>query len=104
MPEKLKSNGIDVEEMIVYQTIEKPQTVSKNYDGILFFSPSAVRSFFAKNKLNATTQIFSIGKTTADEVKIFAHNSIIISEIPGTENLIDEVIKYFTAIKTVLNE
>ncbi|MGN6532028.1 MAG: uroporphyrinogen-III synthase [Ginsengibacter sp.] len=101
LPEKLKSNGIDVEELVVYQTNEKPQTISKNYDGILFFSPSAVRSFFEKNKLKTAAQVFSIGKTTADAVKIFSNNSIIISEIPGTENLIDEVIKYFATIKTV---
>jgi uroporphyrinogen-III synthase len=101
LPEKLKSHGISVEELMVYKTIEKPQTVSKKYDSILFFSPSGVRSFFSKNKLETTTQIFAIGKTTADEVKIFSNNSIIISEIPGTENLIDEVIKYFSTIKTV---
>jgi uroporphyrinogen-III synthase len=101
LPEKLKSNEIDVEELIVYQTIEKPQTISKNYDGILFFSPSAVRSFFAKNKLKEATQIFAIGKTTADEVKMFSNNSIIISKIPATENLIDQVINYFIPTKTV---
>lgn len=101
LPEQLKNNGIDVEELIVYKTIEKPQTVSKRYDGILFFSPSAVRSFFAKNKLNTSVQVFSVGKTTADEIKIYSNNSIIISEIPSAENLVDEVIKYFTAIKTV---
>ncbi|HEU5364319.1 MAG TPA: uroporphyrinogen-III synthase [Hanamia sp.] len=99
--EKLKSNGIEVEEFVVYKTLEKPQTISKHYDGILFFSPSAVRSFFAKNKLDTTTQIFAIGKTTADEVKTFSNNSMVISEIPATENLVDEVIKYFTTIKTV---
>lgn len=101
LPQRLKSHEIDVEELMVYQTIEKPQAVSKHYDGILFFSPSAVRSFFEKNRLDAATQIFSIGKTTADELKIFSNNSIIISEIPSVENLIDQVIKYFSAIKTV---
>jgi uroporphyrinogen-III synthase len=101
LPQLLKSNGIDVEELIVYKTIGKPQTVSKHYDGILFFSPSAVRSFFEKNRFDATTQIFSIGKTTTDEIKMFSNTSIIISETPSIENLIGQVIKYFSAIKTV---
>jgi uroporphyrinogen-III synthase len=101
LPQLLKSNGIDVEELIVYKSIGKPQTVSKHYDGILFFSPSAVRSFFEKNRLDATTQIFSIGKTTTDEIKMFSNTSIIISESPSIENLIGQVIKYFSAIKTV---
>jgi uroporphyrinogen-III synthase len=101
LPNELAKHEISVEELVVYQTTETPQIVSKKYDGILFFSPSAVRSFFVKNNLEARTQIFAIGKTTADEVKSFSNNSIVISEIPGIENLIAEVIKYFSPIKTV---
>jgi uroporphyrinogen-III synthase len=101
LPEQLKNNGINMEELVVYQTIEKPQTVSKNYDGILFFSPSAVRSFFKKNILKEETVVFSIGKTTAEEVKIFSKNHTVISEYPDTEKLIADVIKYFSTIKTV---
>jgi len=101
LPAQLKNNGINVKELVVYRTVEKPQIVSKKYDGILFFSPSAVRSFFAKNKPDTTSQIFATGKTTNEEVKRFLHNKTVISEIPGTEKLIDEVIKYFSAIKTV---
>jgi len=101
LPAELNKNGIDVEELIVYNTFEKPQTVSKKYDGILFFSPTAVRSFFSKNNLKTETTVFAIGKTTADEVKRFSNNTMVISEIPDTEKLIGEVIKYFSAIKTV---
>ena len=95
LPAQLKKNGIYVEELIVYKTIEKPQHFSKNYDGILFFSPSAVRSFFEKNKIETNVVLFAIGKTTAEEVKIFSNNKIIISEIPETEKLITEVVNYF---------
>jgi len=101
LPSELNKNGIDVEELIVYNTIENPQTVSKNYGGILFFSPSAVRSFFAKNNLKTETTVFTIGKTTAAEVKKFSNNTIVISDIPDTGKLINEVIKYFNTIKTV---
>lgn len=101
LPAQLKKNKIDVEELVVYKTIEKAQIVSKKYDAILFFSPSAVRSFFRKNTLNTSTKIFSIGKTTADEIKNFSNDSIIISQVPSVENLIKEVIRHFTSIKTV---
>ena len=101
MPSELNKNGIEVEELIVYNTIEKPQIVSKKYDGILFFSPSAVRSFFSTNNLEEETVIFTIGKTTAEEVKNFSNNTMVVSEIPDTAKLISEVIKYFSAIKTV---
>jgi uroporphyrinogen-III synthase len=101
LPDMLKKAGVNVHEIVLYETVEIPLISDKDFDGILFFSPSAVRSFFVKNKLNTTTQIFAIGRTTADEVKRFSKNSIIIPQIPETENLIDEVIKYFAAIKTV---
>jgi uroporphyrinogen-III synthase len=101
LPTELAKHQIGMEELVVYETIETPKIISKKYDGVLFFSPSAVRSFFEQNKLEAETQIFAIGKTTADEVKIFSNNSIVISEIPGIENLIAEVIEYFSSIKNV---
>lgn len=100
LPSQLKKNGIDVEELIVYTTIEKPQAVTKKYDGILFFSPSAVRSFFQKNKINAETILFAIGQTTAKELRNYSNNTTVISEMPDTEKVIADVIKYFSTIKT----
>jgi uroporphyrinogen-III synthase len=100
LPSELKKNGINVEELTVYNTMENPQAVTKKYDGILFFSPSAVRSFFEKNKINAETILFAIGKTTAEELKNYSNNTTVISEIPDTQKLIADVIKYFSAIKT----
>lgn len=41
-----KKNRIAVKEIIVYQTNEIPVKVDEKYNGILFFSPSAVKSFF----------------------------------------------------------
>ena len=51
LPVKLNRNGIKVHEIMVYTTIETTRTISKVYDGILFFSPSAVNSFLLKNKI-----------------------------------------------------
>ena len=101
LPDKLKSNGIYMEELIVYKTIENPHLVSKNYDGILFFSPSAVRSFFANNKIQSETVLFSIGKTTSEEVKNYSNNATIISDIPDTKKLIADVIKHFSTVKNI---
>lgn len=101
LPERLKSNRIKVEEIIVYQTVESPQLISKKYNGILFFSPSAVKSFFVKNTISSETLLFTIGKTTAEEVKNFSNNTTLISDIPDTQKLIADVIKHFSAIKNV---
>lgn len=101
LPNKLKAEGIEVQEIIVYETIETPQKMSrKQYDGILFFSPSAVKSYFSLNKLAEEIQVFAVGKTTADSILQHDKREIIIAEIPGQENLIDQVIEYFSTTKT----
>jgi uroporphyrinogen-III synthase len=99
LPKKLRSNEIKVEELVVYKTIEKPQLVSKTYAGILFFSPSAVKSFFSSNKIKESTTLFAIGNTTAEEVRLFTKAKIIIAGNPEQKELINDVIKYYTSIK-----
>jgi uroporphyrinogen-III synthase len=96
LPQKLKSNGIEIEEIVVYKTIETSQALSKQYDGILFFSPSTVQSFFSKNSIHPKTQIFAIGTTTANAVKSFTQQPVIIAETPGKENLVNLAIKHFS--------
>ena len=100
LPEKLKKNGIELEEIVVYKTIEKPKIISKHYAGILFFSPSGVRSFFSVNKINETVQSFAIGATTAKEIKTYSQLPIIVSEHPDKEELVQLVIKHFSTIKS----
>ncbi|MEO6731654.1 MAG: uroporphyrinogen-III synthase [Ferruginibacter sp.] len=96
LPAILRNSGIDVNEIVVYQTTTVPHKISKNYHGILFFSPSAAVSFFQQNKLPATTILFAIGNTTANEIKKYTINKIIISDEPGKENLVKKMMEYFT--------
>jgi uroporphyrinogen-III synthase len=101
LPVKLKNNGVAVEEVIVYKTTETPQVVSKQYDGILFFSPSAVQSFFSKNSITGATQVFAIGVTTANAAKPFTQQAVIISGKPGKENLVALAIGHFSKTKFI---
>lgn len=96
LPEILRNNEIEVNEITVYHTLAVPQSIEKTYHGILFFSPSAVNSFFAKNKLKDKTVLFAIGNTTANEIKKYTSNKIMIAEEPGKENLLRMAIDYFT--------
>lgn len=96
LPGNLIKNKIDVEEIIVYKTIETTTPLTKQYDGILFFSPSAVRSFFSKNSINEKTKVFAIGSTTAAAVKHFIQHPVIIAETSSKENLIKLVINHFS--------
>jgi uroporphyrinogen-III synthase len=96
LPETLQKNGIDVNEIIVYQTIGLPRKLSKNYEAILFFSPTAVKSFFESNKSGEKTIYFAIGNTTAGELKKHTRNKIMISKEPAKENVVEMAIEYFS--------
>ncbi|MES1219563.1 MAG: uroporphyrinogen-III synthase, partial [Bacteroidota bacterium] len=78
LPAILRANDIDVTEIVVYHTIPVPRKVTKKYNGILFFSPSAVDSFFKMNKAGEQTILFAIGNTTSNAIKKYTDNKIII--------------------------
>ncbi len=96
LPGKLKDNNIEIEELVVYKTIETPELIKKKYDGILFFSPSAVQSFFLKNSMQPGTQVFAIGSTTANALKLFTQQHVITADMPGKKNLVCQAINYFS--------
>jgi uroporphyrinogen-III synthase len=96
LPGILRQHDIEVNEIVVYQTIPLPHKVKKDYLGILFFSPSAVDSFFIANKVNGATVLFAIGNTTASAIKKYTANKIIIADQPGKEGLFDKMMEYFT--------
>jgi uroporphyrinogen-III synthase len=95
LPGLLRKNKIEVKEIVVYKTIATPKKIEKKYDGILFFSPSAVKSFFQKNKLDEQTIPFAIGNTTADEIKKFSKNKIVISDMPDGKTVIKKAVEFF---------
>ncbi len=95
LPDILQSNAIEVQEIEVYTTVATPHKLTKHYDGVLFFSPSAVQSFFSVNKLSSNTILFAIGETTSNTIKKYSTNKIITSDSPGKENLVREMIEFF---------
>ncbi|HTL09605.1 MAG TPA: uroporphyrinogen-III synthase [Chitinophagaceae bacterium] len=95
LPAILQQQGIEVTEITVYHTIATPQVVDKNYHGVLFYSPSAVESFFSVNKPAANTTFFAIGQTTANAIKKHSSNTIITANRPGKEALVEKAINYF---------
>lgn len=99
LQDNLIKYGIDVDEIVVYKTTETPTVLRKQYDGLLFFSPSAVQSFFSKNSVSNATNLFAIGSTTANEIKLFTQQPIIIAQIPGKENLVKLAITHFSKSK-----
>ncbi|UEG48980.1 uroporphyrinogen-III synthase [Ferruginibacter lapsinanis] len=96
LPETLASAGIPLTEVEVYHTVKTPHLLeNKNYNAIAFFSPSSVESFFENNTLQPDVVAFTVGQTTANKIKQYCDNTVIISNKPGKENLVQTVIEYF---------
>ncbi len=89
----LKENSIGLAEIQVYKTRLNLKEFQQKFDGILFFSPSGVKSFFSKNKIKNSIA-FCIGTTTASEAKKFTEN-IVIATKPSMENVIVQVVKKY---------
>jgi uroporphyrinogen-III synthase len=98
LPNILKEAGVKVQEIIVYETLETPTTAEKDIDAVLFFSPSAVQSFFSINQLNKEVVCFAVGSTTAGSIQHFTNNKIIICEQPGQEMMLASVKTYFKTL------
>lgn len=94
LPNTLKENGITFNEIEVYETKITSKKVTKKLDGILFFSPSAVESYFKMNTIKDET-CFCIGETTAEALENKKVKTIVIADKPSVENVIAEVIEYY---------
>jgi uroporphyrinogen-III synthase len=99
LPDLLQQHHITVQEIVVYETIEAPAVTTNIYDGILFFSPSGVRSYFSLNTLPAHTVCFAIGNTTAHTLKEYTTNKIITNpDVPSSAQMVQTAISYFNNI------
>lgn len=99
LPDLLKTNNVDVQELVVYETSETPVSIPGPLDAVLFFSPSAANSFFSMNQLEKNTACFAIGATTAKTIATHTSNKIISSGVPDQSVLIQALRSYFHHIK-----
>lgn len=93
LPEMLRQNNIEVDEVILYETNLTPVAVDNDYDAVLFFSPSQAESFFSINKVRDETVLFAIGNTTADEIRKFSGNKVIVGDEPSKEGLVKKAVE-----------
>lgn len=97
LPDFLKNNSFDYEEYTVYTTEKTPKKIEGKYEGVLFFSPSAVESFLEKNTIEQQI-CFCIGTTTAEALEPYT-NQIICAKKPTIENTLIRAISYFKEYK-----
>ncbi len=68
LPQLLTANGIKINEIHVYKTILSPIAIEAAHEAVLFFSPSAVKSYYVLNNIKNKIA-FCIGETTAKEAR-----------------------------------
>jgi uroporphyrinogen-III synthase len=95
LPDLLRKEGFTVHELTVYRTIATPHSLDRPYDGIAFFSPSAVESFFSINVVAPGIPLFAIGETTAETIRRRCTNPVVVGGRPNKEDLIRSMIEYF---------
>lgn len=97
LPTILKENKITFNEIEVYETNLTPKKTNAKPDGILFFSTSAVESYLKWNTIKDEF-CFCIGETTAASLEHKKIKNIGIAEKPTIENVISEVIEYYSPL------
>lgn len=96
LPLILETGGITLSELVLYKNIEQSKKIGNSFQAIIFFSPSAMQSFFKENVLPKTTACFCIGYTTAKALKEYKiTNKVIVSNYPSQQVMIDVVLNYF---------
>lgn len=99
IPRTLRQNHIPLTEVEVYDTQLKPFKIELDFEGVLFFSPSAVQSFTTHNNLDGILS-FCIGTTTAQEAE--KHGAKVqVSLTPTIESVIARAAKYFREFRSV---
>ncbi len=83
LPILLKENKIEVEEIEVYKTTLLPKKFKNTYDAVLFFSPSAIKSYLSAGN-SAEPVAFCVGNTTA-VAAIVEFDKVYVAETPSVE-------------------
>lgn len=98
LPNYLNNQGFSVKELVAYTTTAKYQDIDKQYDALIFLSPSAVNSFFDFYSISENVKIFSIGQTTAEAVHNRTKNETIVSDGVSQKDLFNKIINYYQNI------
>ncbi len=97
LPNKLRSKGLEVQEIAAYKTELTPMLMKPGYQGILFFSPSGVDSYQVLNKGTDCTA-FCLGHTTAHQAQQIGFSEIQIADNSTPESLIEKIIHFYNPI------
>jgi uroporphyrinogen-III synthase len=96
LPNGLRKSEYAVQEIPVYESKAIPKKISDHYDALLFFSPSAVASFFTLNSWPDNALGICIGETTALSLLKMGVDSILVPTKPDEMEMIKLLDHYLT--------
>ena len=91
----LSKNHVVVHTKEVYRTTLTPVRLNhQKVKQVLFFSPSAVDSFFKSNNMSEDTKCVCIGTTTQNRLKKYSSNPAIIPSEPSIDGVLKSSVEY----------
>lgn len=97
LPDKLKLHGVPVHEIVAYHTEFSAVKVDPGYQGVLFFSPSAVDSFLSLNSIQDSVA-FCLGKTTANHAAQSGYQQVFAANEHTPEALVKTIINFYNNV------
>ena len=88
LPNILAENNINVNEIEAYSTKFASEKIDDNVEGIMFYSPSTVKSYLLENQADKIA--FCIGESTAAEAKK-RFKDVRVAKVPTVESVIELV-------------
>ncbi len=94
LPNILTDNNIKVNEIEAYQTKFDAIKIDDDVEGVMFYSPSTVKSYKQENNVSNGMIAFCIGETTAKEAKKH-FKDIRVAKLPTVESVIELVNEHY---------
>ncbi|RLJ63413.1 hydroxymethylbilane synthase [Lacinutrix venerupis] len=94
LPNILNENNINVKEIEAYQTKLDSVKISDSVEGVMFYSPSTIKSFKQENTVKDNMIAFCIGDSTAKEAKLY-FKDVRVAKVPTLESVIELVNEYY---------
>ncbi|SDE21929.1 uroporphyrinogen-III synthase [Riemerella columbipharyngis] len=83
----LEEQNIPYQKKEIYTTKKLYPIIKKQYEAIVFFSPSGVESYFEHNE--NVKKYFCIGETTAKTLRHYTKKPIFVSENPTLDSILN---------------
>ena len=90
----LQAKKIIVNEVESYKTMLSPVKIDDAVSGVLFYSPSGIKSYLEENITDKVA--FCIGETTAKEARIH-FNDVKVANVPSVDSVLDLVKNHFNS-------